>query len=107
MKLLLLILFIFILQLRAFSQLPACKDSLPTSLLPNNSFEEYPGCTTDHAGLGEGGPLGSTTDKYEIPGWQAVWTNSGVNYHNYNCKLNTTASIFDSTIFCHSFVTVS
>jgi len=106
MKLLLLILFIFILQLRAFSQLPACKDSLPTSLLPNNSFEEYPGCTTDHAGLGEGGPLGSTTDKYEIPGWQAVWTNSGVNYHNYNCKLNTTASIFDSTIFCHSFVKV-
>ncbi len=106
MKTFCLYILIIILPKLALSQLPACNDSLPTSLLPNNSFEEYPGCTTDHSGLEEGGAVGSTTDKYEIPGWQAVWTNSGVIYHNYNCRLNTTASIFDSTIFCHSFVKV-
>lgn len=89
----------------AFAQLPACKDSFPKTLFPNNSFEEYPGCVSDYGGTYEGGGLG-TSDQYELPGWQAVWRNSGVIYHNSNCRLNTTASIFDSTIFCHSPVKV-
>jgi len=104
MKSLLLIFSIFILQQSALSQLPACKDSFPTSLLSNNSFEEYPGCNTNQA-IEEGALLAST-DHYVLPGWQAVWIGSAVFYHNSNCRLNTTASIFDSTIFCHSFVKV-
>ncbi len=90
---------------QAFSQLPACKDSFPTSSLPNNSFEQYPGCSTENFGIEEGGLLASS-DNYEIPGWQSVWRGSGVKYHNYNCRLNKTASIFDPTIFCHSFVKI-
>lgn len=105
MKALLVIIFTIIFGQMALSQLPACKDSFPASLLPNNSFEEYPGCTTDHAGIEEGAVLAST-DNYELPGWQAVWRGSDVKYHNYNCRLKTTASIFDSTLFCHSFVKV-
>lgn len=87
---------------KAYPQLPTCTDSFPRSLLSNNSFEEYPGCQSSN----EEGALLASSDQYQLPGWQAVWRGSDVKYHNYSCRLNTPASIFDSTIFCHSFVKV-
>lgn len=47
----------------SYSQLPACNDSFPKSLLPNNSFEEYPGCQPGN----EEGALLAGTDQYQLP----------------------------------------
>ena len=59
MKSLFFILFMLILQQRVFSQLPACKDSFPKSLLLNNSFEDFSGCNSSDPTV-EGGFIDAT-----------------------------------------------
>lgn len=94
-------LFNILFHLNALSQLPVCKDSFPTSLLSNNSFEQYSGCFTDYGGVLEGGyidepPLyGGIT----INNWHAFYTGRQVSYFNYACRTNKPGSIFDSTNF--------
>lgn len=88
---------------KTFSQLPVCKDSLPFSLLQNNSFEQYSGCfTADYGGTAEGGWLGPSVNYggIVVNGWNAVWRDREIPYHNYNCRLSDSISVFDSSIFC-------
>lgn len=90
--------FVLLSAVHGVSQLPACKDSFPSSLLVNNSFEQYSGChpTVDR----EGGVIdyhpnfGGIT----VPGWHSFQNNSNAFYHNYNCRSNRQYSIFD-TVF--------
>lgn len=108
-KLTILLLFTFI-YFETFSQLPICKDSFPNSLLLNNSFEQYSGCfTSDYGGTLEGGLIDESpnTGGVIVPGWHSLWkTTNEIPYHNYNCRLHTSLSIFDSSIFCHAPVKV-
>lgn len=92
-------LFTLILQLKALPQLPSCKDSFPSSLLPNNSFEQYSGCFTDYGGMYEGGLIDypSAYGGIKVNNWHTYTRDWTVNYFNYNCRTNKPGSIFDST----------
>ena len=84
----------------ALAQLPACKDSFPISLLRNHSFEEYSGCYTDNASTLEGGYIDGLSGfgGINVDNWHSfTGQHHEIRYVNYNCKLNTSASVFDST----------
>lgn len=87
-------------QLQASSQLPACKDSFPSSLLLNNSFEEYSRCSIWL--YYEGGKIDASAnyDGITVNHWRsfggATWC---VDYFNYNCQSHTLGSIFDTAAF--------
>ncbi len=83
------------------AQLPACKDSFPTSLLPNSSFEEYSGCNPDYGGLLEGGYIDGLPNfgGITVNSWHSYLVSSPVSYYNYNCKVNNSYSIFDTSSF--------
>ncbi len=92
--------FILILQRQALPQLPACKDSFPSSLLVNNSFEDYSGCSADS--YLEGGRIDARADYggITVNNWHSFIHNTWeVNYFNYNCRTNKLGSIFDTTAF--------
>jgi hypothetical protein len=100
MKSLLVILFIFILQQCAFSQLPACNDSFPSSLLLNNSFEDYSGCSSlpelEGGLIDENKPHGGM----EVTNWHSFAVNTWeVHYFNYDCGTKQFNSIFDTTAY--------
>jgi gliding motility-associated-like protein len=92
--------FIFLFQVKVFSQLPACKDSFPVSLLPNNSFEEYSGCNTSFGGSLEGGYIDGVEQfgGITINNWHSFLFNTPVLYFNYNCRSIQASSIFN-TVF--------
>src|SRR5438477_8715044 len=86
----------------AFSQLPLCKDSFPSSLLLNNSFEEYSGCSPVNGGMYEGGRVDAplSTGGITLNNWHSFASNTWeVHYKNYNCRINKFNSIFDTTDF--------
>lgn len=93
--------FIFLFQFNVHAQLPACKDSFPTSLLLNNSFEQYSGCSSQYAGSLEGGYI----DEYEQSGgikvnnWHSFLHGFNVHYFNMKCRSNLGSSIFDTGYF--------
>jgi len=98
-KKVLLFLFVILTGIVSLAQLPACKDSFPTSLLPNSSFEKFSGCSI-FEDL-EGGVIdypqqfgGMTVD-----GWHCIVQEENAVYHNYNCRVNKPGSIFDTTSF--------
>lgn len=91
--------FTLVLQLQAFSQ-PVCRDSFPSSLLNNNSFEQYPGCTAS-PGL-EGGFIDgpSAFGGISVNYWHSFRANTWeVHYINYDCRTNKLGSIFDTSAF--------
>jgi len=84
----------------ALAQLPACKDSFPISLLGNHSFEEYSGCYTDNASTLEGGYIDGLVGfgGITVDNWHSfTGQHHEIHYFNYNCRLNTRASVFSST----------
>jgi len=100
MKSLVVILFIFILQQSALSQLPACSDSFPPSLLLNNSFEQYSGCSGDP--FVEGGYIDAPVshDGIKVNNWHSFTNNTWeVSYFNYDCGTKQFNSMFDTTAF--------
>ena len=101
-----LLLFI-LLGFRTFSQMPACKDSFPVSLLLNHSFEEYSGCYIDNASTLEGGYIDGLAGfgGITVSSWHSfTGQHHEIHYFNYNCTLNNRTSIFDSTnTECHSY----
>ena len=92
-------LFILILffQLDLFAQLPACKDSFPSSLLPNNSFEQYSGCSSEYGGSLEGGyiDISEQFGGIKVNNWHPFVFKREVSYFNYNCSSNNSSSIFN------------
>lgn len=87
-----------------WAQLPACKDSFPSSLLDNSSFEQYSGCgsETDNSGNPvplEGGYIDESTYRggITLPGWHSYDLNGGhaIFYRNFNCRYSTPESIFN------------
>ena len=87
---------------KVFCQLPLCKDSFPTSLLLNNSFEQYSGCYTDYGGYLEGGFIDADIyhGKVQIPYWHSFVKNTWeTHYFNYNCRTGNIGSVFDTTNF--------
>lgn len=94
-------LLIIYLPFKALSQLPTCKDSFPTSLLPNSSFEQYSGCNQEFPDL-EGGYIDYYSSSYgevSVNGWHTFKESLTVYYFNYNCRSNKPTSIFDSLSF--------
>jgi gliding motility-associated-like protein len=90
------LIFIFLFQCKLSAQLPACKDSFPSSLLLNSSFEQYSGCNSEYGGSLEGGDI----DMFEQFGgtavnhWHPFVFKRDVFYYNYNCRTNLSSSIF-------------
>lgn len=85
---------------KAFSQLPTCRDSFPSSLLLNNSFEEYSGCSaiTGYEGGRIDAPVG--TGGITVKNWRSFSSNTWeVHYKNYDCRTNQFNSIFDTADF--------
>lgn len=81
-------------QVEISAQLPACKDSFPSSLLLNNSFEDYSGCNT--MTTIEGGVIdapaayAATSETYTVPEKKESEGNYAVNIGQpYNTCLNT------------------
>jgi gliding motility-associated-like protein len=92
--------FVLLFQLKVIAQLPACKDSFPSSLLLNNSFEQYSGCNPEYGGQLEGGDI----DMFEQFGgvtvnhWHPFVFKRDVFYYNYNCRSNLSGSIFNPVL---------
>ncbi len=79
---------------------PPCYDSLPASLLTNNSFEQHSICKTDDNNSEHGvidAPLyyGGVT----VPGWHPFAKNREINYFNYDCIIDSLYSVFDTSFF--------
>ena len=95
-----LVFFNIVLSSHALAQLPACKDSFPVSLLRNHSFEEYSGCYTDNGSTLEGGYIDGLAGfgGITVNNWHSfTGQHHEIHYFNYNCRLNTIATVFDST----------
>lgn len=97
-------LFIFLftssLKVEISAQLPPCKDSFPSSLLLNNSFEDYSGCNT--MTTYEGGVIDGPAayGGLNVPHWHSFALNTwNAFYFNYNCRSNKLGSVFDTTAF--------
>jgi hypothetical protein len=85
-------------QVEISAQLPACKDSFPSSLLLNNSFEDYSGCNT--MTTIEGGVIDAPTEKVTVTHWHSFTLNTWEPlYFNFNCRNNRPGSAFDTTAF--------
>ncbi len=93
-------LLIICLRFSSVAQLPACKDSFPSSLLPNNSFEQYSGCNPNSVDY-EGGRIDYPPDYggITVNNWHSFLESSPVLYNNYNCRSNSPLSIFDTASF--------
>lgn len=87
--------------LRTFSQLPVCRDSFPSSLLRNPSFERYSGCAESNFYL-EGGFIDGpkTYGGVSVDEWHSFSANTWeVHYINQDCRSNVPGSIFDTAAF--------
>ncbi|MEO6906146.1 MAG: hypothetical protein ABI148_07280, partial [Ginsengibacter sp.] len=91
------LIFIFLFQFNLQAQLPACKDSFPSSLLLNNSFEQYSGCNPEYGGSLEGGYINESEQfgGVTINDWHPFVFKREVQYFNYNCRSNLSSSIFN------------
>lgn len=94
---------IICLQFNTQAQLPSCKDSFPTSLLPNSSFEQFSGCYVENPAE-EGGNIDfpPTNGGVIVNGWHIYRETWDVHYFNYNCRYDRPWSIFNTTSFFDS-----
>jgi gliding motility-associated-like protein len=95
------LIFILLFQLEVIAQLPACKDSFPSSLLLNSSFEQYSGCNPEFGGSLEGGNI-DIPEQFggvAVNNWHPFVFSNEVSYFNYNCRSNFSGSIFNTAVF--------
>lgn len=87
-------------QCKVPAQLPGCKDSFPTSLLLNSSFEQFSGCSQEYEGDLEGGLIDyfPLFGGIKVNNWHIRAINENTKYFNYNCRSGKPSSIFDSLI---------
>jgi gliding motility-associated-like protein len=92
--------FIFLFHNKICAQLPACKDSFPSSLLLNNSFEQYSGCNQEYGGGLEGGYIDESEQfgGITVNNWHPFVSGREVSYFNYNCRSNLSSSIFNTLV---------
>ena len=83
---------------KSLSQLPACKDSFPASLLLNNSFEQFSGCNHENDNF-EGGYIDGypSSGGVTVNDWHSFEHGENVFYFNYNCSSGQPSSILNSS----------